>query len=219
MKHGRKNGEMPATAARILAAAEKSFAAEGIAGARTDEIAASAHANKAMLYYYFGDKQRLHRAVLKNLLRQFQNAVHASPRHEASARERLRALISGYFDFLVTHPNYPRLVHREAMAAGQPGQQASRHFDSIVREYLRPFHERMARTIREGIAAGEMRRVDPEHTVFTILGMTTSYFAASPIFSAVAGRDLLARPAVEERKRALLDFLDHGLSPKKVRPR
>ena len=50
-------------ARRILAAAEQHFAHQGLAGARTEEIATDAHANKAMLYYYFGDKRRLHRAV------------------------------------------------------------------------------------------------------------------------------------------------------------
>ena len=43
------------------------------------------------------------------------------------------------------------------------------------------------------------------------LGMTTSYFAAAPILSEIVGRDLLAPQAVEARKRALLDFLDHGV--------
>ena len=70
MKRGRKRAENPDTARRILDAAERHFAAHGLAGARTDQIAISAHANKAMLYYYFGDKQRLHRAVLENLIRQ-----------------------------------------------------------------------------------------------------------------------------------------------------
>ncbi len=65
------------------------------------------------------------------------------------------------------------------------------------------------------MAAGEIRRVDPDHTAFTILGMTTSYFAAAPILSEIAGRNLLAPHAVAARKRALLDFLDHGLDGKK----
>jgi len=43
------------------------------------------------------------------------------------------------------------------------------------------------------------------------LGMTTSYFAAAPILSRMAGRDLLAPRAVAERRTALLDFLEHGL--------
>lgn len=70
MRRGRRKVENPATARRILAAAERHFAAEGMAGARTDEIAADAHANKAMLYYYFGNERRLHRAVLEHLFRQ-----------------------------------------------------------------------------------------------------------------------------------------------------
>jgi hypothetical protein len=51
--------------------------------------------------------------------------------------------------------------------------------------------------------------------VFSILGMTTSYFAAAPIMGAVVGQQLLAAAALTERKRALLDFIDHGL----VRPK
>ena len=54
--------------------------------------------------------------------------------------------------------------------------------------------------------------MDPDHTALSILGMTTSYFAAAPILSAIVGHDLLTAPAVETRKRALLDFLDHGLA-------
>lgn len=204
MKRGRRKAEKPGTAGRILAAAEQHFAAQGMAGARTEEIAAAAHANKAMLYYYFGNKRRLHRTVLENLLRLLKTRVYAAPQKDASSVTRLRGFVTGYFDFLTTHPNYPRLVHREAM-------EATKNFDWIVREYLRPFHKRLVGTIERGIAAGEFRRVDPHHTAFTILGMTTSYFAAAPIFSEIVGHNLLAPQALAARKRALLDFLDHGL--------
>lgn len=207
MARARRSIENAATARRILAAAEAHFAAEGMAGARTDEIAAAAHANKAMLYYYFGDKRRLHRAVLENLFRQLHSRSALPPEKGRSARQRLRAFVARYFDFLATHPNYPRLVQREAM-------EASRNFGWIVRQYLRPFHNQLAHTIQEGIAAGEFRRVDPDHTALSILGMTTSYFAAVPILSEIVGRNLLAPQSVEARKRALLDFLDHGLNSK-----
>src|ERR1700727_3910074 len=103
-----------ATARRILAAAEHLFAAQGMAVARTEEIALAAHANKAMLYYYFGDKRRLHRAVLENLLRQFRSGVLAAPKKSTGPRERFFGYVSGYFDFLASHPNYPRLLAREA---------------------------------------------------------------------------------------------------------
>ena len=197
--------EDPATARRILAAAEQHFAAQGLAGARTEEIAVAAHANKAMLYYYFGNKRRLHRAVHENLLRQLRAAVFATPKTNLSPGERFFAGVSGYFDFLATHPNYPRLVQRQAIEAG-------RGFDWMVKEFFRPLHQEFARMVKEGIGSGEFRGVDADQAALMSMQVTTSYFAAAPILSRVVGHDLLAPEAVAARKRALLDFLRHAIS-------
>jgi TetR/AcrR family transcriptional regulator len=204
MPRGRRKVKDPATARRILAAAERQFAAQGLAGARTEEIAEAAHANKAMLYYYFGNKRGLHRAVLENLLRQFRSRVLAPPGKSLLPRDKFFGYVTGYFDFLASHPNYPQLVQRE-------GMEASLTFDWMVREYFRPLHRHLARTIEEGIEAGEFRKVDPDQTAFITLGMATSYFAAAPLVSRVLGRDLLAPQAIAARKRALLDFLHHAV--------
>ena len=213
MARHKLNNEQSVTARRILAAAERQFAAQGMAGARTDEIASAAHANKAMLYYYFGDKRRLHRAVLENLFRQLRAGVYApAARSTQSPHKRLLEFISSYFDFLASHPNYPRLVQREAM-------EATKDFEWIVREHLRPSHNSLVRTLEDGIRRGEFRTVDTHQTAFTIMGMTTSYFAAAPILSHVAGHDLMAPKALIARKRSLLDFINHGLLRSKVRSR
>jgi TetR/AcrR family transcriptional regulator len=212
MPRGRTKVANPETARRILAAAETHFAARGMAGARTEEIATAAHANKAMLYYYFGDKRRLHRAVLENLLRQLRKNVYGPQRPESSPRERLMHFVGAYFDFLASHPNYPRLVQRASLEAAQ-------QFEWMKREYFRPFLMQLVRLVEDGIESGDFRRVDPKHTAFTIMGMTTSYFAAAPILSSVAGHDSLAPQAVRERKKALMDFLEHALLRAKARTR
>jgi TetR/AcrR family transcriptional regulator len=204
MARGRRRVEDPATARRILAAAERQFAAQGLEGARTEEIAEAAHANKAMLYYYFGNKRRLHRAVLENLLRQLKSGVLAPPSKKLSARQKFFGYVSGYFDFLATHPNYPRLVQREAM-------ESRNNFDWMAKEYFRPLIQGLARAVEEGITTREFRDVDPEQTALITMGMTTSYFAAATILSEVVGRNLLTNPAVAARKRALLDFLEHAV--------
>jgi TetR/AcrR family transcriptional regulator len=212
MPAGRRKVKNPLTARRILAAAEEHFADQGMAGARTEEIATAAHANKAMLYYYFGDKSRLHRAVMENLLRQLRNAAFAPLAAKTSSRERLIGWVNGYFDFFASHPNYPRLVQREVMDTAPK-------FEWIVREYFRPFHKRLRSLIQEGVASGEFRKVDAGQTVFTMLGMTVFYFAAAPVMSQVSGRNVLSPQALKERKRALLDFLDHGLMRVETRQR
>ena len=114
MPRGRTKVANPETAQRILAAAETHFAAQGMAGARTEEIASAAHANKAMLYYYFGDKRRLHRAVLENLFRQLgEGAVLHPERSGTTARASARA--------------FRRRVFRSSgVASGLPAARAAR---------------------------------------------------------------------------------------------
>jgi TetR/AcrR family transcriptional regulator len=53
------------TRERILSAALKEFAAKGFSGARVGVIARRASINKRMLYHYFGNKEKLFRAVLR----------------------------------------------------------------------------------------------------------------------------------------------------------
>lgn len=202
--HGLLQAKNPATVRRIVAAAERIFAERGLAGARTDEIARAARVNKALLYYYFGSKENLHRFVLEQLFSQLLVAVEYAPAADALPREQLLAYVNGYFDFVSGHPNYPRLVQREVMDSGK-------HLSWIVQRYFRPLHQRLSRAIEAGIAAGDFRPVDPHHTVLTIIAMTVFYFAAAPVLSEMWGRDALLPQAVAARRRTILDFLEHGL--------
>src|SRR5437667_11802135 len=70
-------GEPEKTRAAILKAALEEFAHEGVTGARTDEIARSAGVNKALLYYYFKDKEGLYSAVLEQVFSGLYSRVNA----------------------------------------------------------------------------------------------------------------------------------------------
>ncbi len=201
---GLAKAKNPATVQRIVLAAERIFADRGLAGARTEEIARAARVNKALLYYYFGSKANLHRFVLESLFSQLLLAIEWAPAASSLPRQQLLAYVNGYFDFVSSHPNYPRLVQREVMNSGK-------HLAWIVDHYFRPLHHRLSQAIEAGIAAGEFRRVDAHQTVLTIIAMTVFYFAAAPVLSQIWGRDALRPQAVAARRRAILDFLEHGL--------
>ena len=51
----------------ILRAAVREFSSHGLSGARTDAIAKSAKVNKALLYYYFKNKQGLYAAAVEQV--------------------------------------------------------------------------------------------------------------------------------------------------------
>jgi AcrR family transcriptional regulator len=193
----------PETASRILAAAEESFAAHGLAGARTERIAARAGVNKGLLYYYFGSKRNLYRAVLRQLLEQFRQTISPADSPLQAPRERLIAFVNSYFDFLASHPNFPRLVQREVM-------ESKGELDWILNDYYRPVLRGVVGVIEAGIRQGDFRRLDPQQASLTLMGATTSYFAA-PLWARFLGQDLLRPAALEARRRALLDFVGYGM--------
>src|SRR5579862_3943983 len=68
-------GQPEESRAAILGAAAQEFAQHGIAGARTDAIAREAGVNKALLYYYFKDKETLYGAVMDAAFAGLKNTV------------------------------------------------------------------------------------------------------------------------------------------------
>jgi TetR/AcrR family transcriptional regulator len=67
------------TRERIMAAAQRVFAARGFAGARTDAIARRAHVNERMIFYCFDSKEGLYRAVLAQKLSAEAGLIESSP--------------------------------------------------------------------------------------------------------------------------------------------
>src|SRR5487761_425302 len=204
MQRGRKKIENPEAARRILAAAERIFAARGLAGARTDEIARTARVNKAMLYYYFGSKERLYRAVFENLLGRAGRMIQAETPAEASSRQTVLAFVEGYFKFRIENPNYARLMQHMMM-------EDPKQFRWVAREYFEQGFRRMTRTIKTGIAQGEFQRLNAEHAMLNIIAMIVFYFSGAPVHSVLLRRGALNPGAVAEHKRAVVDLLEHGL--------
>jgi TetR/AcrR family transcriptional regulator len=192
------------TARRIVATAEQIFAEQGLAGARMDDIARAAKVNKALLYYYFRSKEELFRFVLEALLSQLRGGAAAQSAGQPSPSKRLAVVIDNFFDFVQRHPNYPRLIQRVMMGRGP-------NLEWIVSEYYKPLHVRLVGLIEEGISAGEFRRVDTGNAALTVVSIMVFYFSAAPVLSSILGHDPLQPREVAQRRKAVHDFLEHGL--------
>ena len=92
-----------ATKARILKAATAEFAERGLAGARVDRLAASAGANKQLIYAYFGSKEGLFDATLEANLETLLDGVPFDATDLPNYARRL-------FDFNAAHPELARLA-------------------------------------------------------------------------------------------------------------
>ena len=110
-------GQPEESRAAILQAAAREFAEHGIAGARTDAIAREARVNKALLYYYFKDKETLYGAVLDDAFSGMRASVFRVLDSDLPPREKIMAYVGAYFDFIASNQIYPKLMQREMMRA------------------------------------------------------------------------------------------------------
>jgi len=201
-------GQPEESRAAILQAAAYEFAEHGIAGARTDSIAREAHVNKALLYYYFKDKETLYGAVLDDAFAGLKNAVFQVLNSNLPPREKIMSYARAYFDFIASNQLYPRLMQREMMRARE-GQ--SHHIDKIIKNYIQPIFVRVSEVMKQGIAAGEFRRVDPAHFVPSMVAMIVFYFSSAPMMQKIVGFNPLTPERIAERRAAVLDFISAAL--------
>ena len=197
------------TRAAILNAAIAEFAGEGVEGARTDAIARAAKVNKALLYYYFKDKETLYGAALESVFEGLTQRITEVLARDLPPRESICAFVGAHFDFIASHAAYPRMVQREMMRAGRQG---SPHIKRIVERYLRPTFGRLREVMLEGMARGEIRKVDPLEVLPSLIALNIFYFTAAPMLRLLSpGNDPLSAKRVAQRRAAVLDFVSAAL--------
>jgi TetR/AcrR family transcriptional regulator len=201
-------GQPAASRAAILRAAAEEFAEHGIAGARTEAIAREARVNKALLYYYFKDKETLYGAVLDNAFSGLKATVFRVLDSDLPAREKIMTYAGTYFDFIASNQVYPRLMQREMMRAREGH---SPHIEKLVKNYFQPIYARVGELLRKGIAEGEFRKIDPAHFVPSMVAMIIFYFSSAPLMKKIVRFNPLTPERIAERRAAVLDFISAAL--------
>jgi TetR/AcrR family transcriptional regulator len=202
-------GKPEQSRAAILKAAVREFAREGVAGARTDAIARSAGVNKALLYYYFKDKEALYQAVLDEVFSGARAAIEGALSRDLSPRERLQGYVCAHFDYIASNPLYPRIVHAEFLRAGRDPSRLQR----VAKQYFQPIFVNIAALLKEGEKCGEFRAVDPIHFIPSMISLIVFYFITAPVLKVVIGRDPLSAENLAERRAAVVDFITAALLP------
>ena len=192
----------------ILNAALVEFAQQGLAGARMDAIAEAARVNKALLYYYFRDKDTLYGAVLDGFFARLHDRVIAVCDRPGTAGERFLAYAREHFDSIAESPHYARIFTGELMSASRG---AGSHLDRIVEKYMFPIGQRVLALVEEGIKSGEFRPVQPMQFVPSVIGCIVHYFLTGPVRRKFISEDPTTERAIQQRRVAVLDFVAAAL--------
>lgn len=178
------------TKRKILAAALQEFAALGIDGARVDKIAARAGVNKQLLYYYFGSKDGLFRAVLRERL------VDRAPETALADRtgpERLAKLQ----DRLAAAPDWIRLLTWEALERSGRGPVEQRARRATLEQWVGAVEEAQA----NGTLPADL---DARHLVLSELG-TVLFPLAFPQLTRLVTGQAPTSPEFQAERRAFLE--------------
>jgi TetR/AcrR family transcriptional regulator len=184
----------PDTRQLILDAAERLFAAQGFPRTTIKQIGHAAGVNSALLYYYFGDKDRLYHEVLQRLVGTLVARTSGRLAAVGSPAQRLRGLLEAQAEVLASHPNLPKLFLRELADHG------AAHAAEQVQLLAATTFRMLCDLVREGQRDGSFRAdLDPRFAAVSVISQL-AYFH-------------LARPAV----RILLDAGPDGPSPGQTR--
>jgi TetR/AcrR family transcriptional regulator len=204
------------TKSAILEAALAEFANLGLSGARTDAIAQAAGVNKALLYYYFKDKETLYGATLESVFAATAAKLTEVLDQALPPREKLLAFAGAYFDAVAANPLFPRLVQQEMMRAGTG---LSPHLLRIAEKYQRPTFAKVMRLFEEGIRAGDFRKVDVLQFLPSMVAMIVHYFSSTPMMRAFMPGDPLSPERITARRAAILDFISAAIFTREAPPK
>ncbi|HEX9934041.1 MAG TPA: TetR family transcriptional regulator [bacterium] len=203
------------TREKIKSAATEAFIEKGYDGARMQDIADRAGANKAMIHYYFQSKDRLFESILRetfeDLFERFSRLK--PPAGSFSPEEIVPQIVRTHMRFLQEHPELPKLLVRE-MHTGNPV--VKRVMGDLLRKVKRGVFSEFSTILRIGALAGRVRRIDPRNTIWSLIGMNLFFFVARPVLE--AGWPELFKDEdrlLKDREKAVADLFLYGILPRK----
>ncbi len=181
---------------KILDAATGEFANHGYGGARIERISRRAHTVDRMLYYYFGSKEKLFRAVLETAYERLGRAEGQLSLASTPAVEAMRELIAFTWDYYCAHPEFIRLLNSENQHRGQHLKKSNR-----LSQLSFPLLSTLRDLLDRGGRAGEFRSdVDPVQIYITIAALGYFYLSNRYTLSRFLDRDLMT----EDNRRTWL---------------
>lgn len=190
------------TGDKILAAAKKVFMTKGMAGARMQDIADEAGINKALLHYYFKDKEKLFELIFLEEAQKFFPRINMIFESELPLFEKIEKFVNEYIDEMVENPYLPWFVMNEL------NRDPDRFLYKIWGKDNLPKPAKFLEQIEQEVKKGTIKKISPLHLLLNLLSMTIFPFVAKPmIIRNLKMDELQFRQAIEQRRKEIPRFI------------
>ena len=190
------------TEKKILEAARMVFFRKGYAGARMQDIADEAGINKALLHYYFRNKETLFEMIFNDALGILAPRVSEILAGDIPLTEKIRSFSHAYVSMALENPFLPLFILNALHT--DPQGFASR-FEHLASKLPFPL---LRKEIEKAVREGSIRPVDPQQLILNIMSLCLFPFVARPAFEIISRLNpdeyqLL----LERRKTEVADFI------------
>ncbi len=193
------------TESLVLEAAKRIFQRKGMTGARMQEIADEAGINKAMLHYYYRNKQLLFEAVFKNAFSLLAPQLNAVLNDDSSIEDKIRNFTANYITFIVKHPYLPNFIIQEL-------NRNPEFILKIQRNNGFPDIKKFKNQVKHEIEKGILKPIKGEQLFINILALNIFPFVGAPLIKGIVNVDNKAfNVLMEERKTEVADFIINSI--------
>jgi TetR/AcrR family transcriptional regulator len=171
------------TQQKILDSAREIFIAKGMDGARMQEIADHAGINKALLHYYFRNKETLFRAVFQQAMKELLPAMTEVFTTDRPLLEKIPDFFSVHMGFIQANPMIPQFILTEL----------TRNPDMLMIGFRaikdQGLFDKFTSEVNESIRNGEIKPVDSFQLIINLLSLSIFPFIAKPVLMRLFSMD------------------------------
>ncbi len=190
------------TEEKILAAAKKVFVSKGMAGARMQDIADEAGINKALLHYYFRNKEKLFEVIFMEAASKLFPRINEVFTSDLPLFEKIESFCSEYITVVSENPYLPLFVLNEI------NQNPEYFLQKVWSGQSKPQPEKFLQQIEREVKKGTIKKISPVSLLMNLVSLTIFPFVAKPMFQKNLGLDELQfRSIMEQRKKEIPKFI------------
>ncbi len=186
----------------ILDAAKKVFVRKGMAGARMQDIADEAGINKALLHYYFRNKEKLFEMIFMEAAQKLFPRINAIFDSDQPLFEKIESFCEEYITVVSENPYLPLFVLNEI------NQDPEYFLKKVWAGKSKPNPAKFLQQIEREVRKGTIKRINPLHLLMNLISMTIFPFVAKPMLQKNLGLDETQfRTVMEQRKKEVPKFI------------